>query len=301
MGKGFNNYMCKKFFHPSSRDNLKRVWMAEQKADNYRRKQDELRLQYEKEQELYNNKMLLSKESKDKLSLGFMYEPPAGVKERKKEDDEPEYKFEWQRKYNAPREDYCKGDQEVRDQPFGILVRNVRCIKCHQWGHINTDRECPLWNKAPDDVHLQITETDPLQLMKQLREEKGLQIKPSIIGEFQDPCASTQNVPSERAESEQQDEEKKEMEFLQSLSTKEKKKLLRQVDNPPMKLEKMEKEKKRKMKKRRKKKEHVKSETDSSSSCERKRRDKKQLKRKMSRASPEEGKRRKKKKDREKR
>ena len=200
--------------------------MAEQKDADSKVKEDEMRLQYEKEQELYNNRMLMSStsESKEKLSLGFMYEAPPGVKkDQDKDGEEPEFRFEWQR--HAPRESTAKNSMDVRDQPFGIAVRNVRCLKCHKWGHINTDRECPLFAASTSFSELvkpETTKTNAAELLNAMKED-GLALKKSLVGQSFDPSKSNQvMIPVS--------EDDPEMAFLKSLSKKEKKKLLKKLD-----------------------------------------------------------------------
>lgn len=56
MGKGFENYMSKKWFHPTNIDNQKRKYAAEQKAASEKKRQQELREQYEREQEIFSSK-----------------------------------------------------------------------------------------------------------------------------------------------------------------------------------------------------------------------------------------------------
>lgn len=234
MGKGFNNYMSKKFFHPASRDNLKRVWMAEQQEEAYKKKQEELRNQYEKEQNLYENKAMLSKDSRDKLAMNFMYEPPPGLKkEREKDVGEPEYKFEWQRKYNAPRESYCKGNEEIRDQPFGIQVRNVRCIKCHKYGHINTDKECPMFSLSMSEAKKIHSEQEANQLLekggnedeiKEGMKADGLKLKRNALSLEQQHNMRFDLLPEE------EEEEQNEMEFIKSLTKEQKKELLQKLE-----------------------------------------------------------------------
>lgn len=253
--------------------NFFKVWMAEQQADAYKKKQEELRNQYEKEQDLHENKAVLSKESKDKLSMNFMYEPPPGVrKEREKDDNEPEYKFEWQRKYNAPRESYCKGDTEIRDQPFGIQVRNVRCIKCHKWGHINTDKECTMYSISMSEARKIHSEAEANEILskgtlEEQMKEDGLMMKKSVMSaqslqtgrlhQLVDDAANSDGINGKQMQPES--------EFLKSLSTKQKRKLLKKLQ----KIEKMNKKsfKRDQMKKKSKKsKKHKRSSSPSSSS-----------------------------------
>jgi len=253
MGKGYENYMSKKWFHPTNIGNMKRIFMAEQKSTDEKKRQQDLREQYEREQELFANRQLMGDE-KARLGLSFMYNPPAGMAKQDEPQQEQEIrradgtlvvnkdepKFEWQRKYNAPRESWAKNDDKIRDQPFGIEVRNVRCIKCKKWGHVNTDKICPLYGKSRldnDSAHpitqLAAPQAIPTtnELIQDLRKTGGLAMRRGGAEHMMrqgDTNDDDTNI-DETTQAAKEEEDRMELEFLRQLPKKMKHRLVKRL------------------------------------------------------------------------
>jgi CBF1 interacting corepressor len=149
MGKGFENYMSKKWFHPTNIDNMKRVYAARQKESDFVQRQADLKEQYIREQEVFGNKQLMGDE-KARLGLSFMYNAPASLadQEQKKKDG----------KKCDDEEEYSQNGTDLTGQ--SSKVRKMRCVKCKKWGHANTDKICPLYGKSKLDVDFLLVEED---------------------------------------------------------------------------------------------------------------------------------------------
>lgn len=98
---------------------------------------------------------------------------------------------------------YVIGDDTVRDQPFGIEVRNVRCLKCRKWGHINTDKICPLFGSSITAEPPPAARSNPSELMEQMAEE-GLVFTNKVMSRQNDPSAANQQLVHAEADADEE-------------------------------------------------------------------------------------------------
>ena len=54
----------------------------------------------------------------------------------------------------------------ARPKPFGVEVRNVRCLRCGNYGHQSGDRECPMKDIIMPNEESRLKRDDPLTAIK---------------------------------------------------------------------------------------------------------------------------------------
>jgi len=170
-------------FHPTNFKNQKKLFMAEEKAKDDIRRQAELQRERTKEDdEMRQHDMIAEQRRKSgkqdqAVGMAFMYNAPPGFQkpvEKEQQDDVaaaasgdfggdfvgpvqgkpwdpgPSAEEKFPQLKGAPKEgSYTDGlVNQAQHKPFGVQVRNVRCSKCGNWGHQQTDRECPKFTEA---------------------------------------------------------------------------------------------------------------------------------------------------------
>ncbi|KAF2073411.1 hypothetical protein CYY_005290, partial [Polysphondylium violaceum] len=177
------------------------------------------------------------------------------------------------------------GDIKLVHKPFGIELRNVKCARCHTWGHKSGDRDCPLFDINIHDQK-RLEKEDPLANIhsnnsnnsnhsnnhshsnnnkpkrdkddgqdnqdnhdnhetKRFRLNRGASSPTSYGGQSYDIIEEDEHKKQD-SDSDSDDDDEIEREFLASLTKKQRKMILKQIKIDEKKAKKKKKKKKRK-------------------------------------------------------
>ncbi|KAL6212694.1 hypothetical protein ACLB2K_017912 [Fragaria x ananassa] len=219
-----HSFLNQKPWHPLSYPNQRRKWIAEQIQAQHQRRSEEFAQEQEffRQAALISKK---DKEKIETMkAVSFMYVrppgynaesakaaeladesmkdgqqqaqtdgpstsmPPSGEEAKKK--PRPKDVFgrslpteqEFEVLKNAPR---LETGVPMRAKPFGVEVRNVKCVRCGTFGHQSGDRECPLKDaimpneesrlKRDDPLTAILAHTDPSEPLKwELKQKPGI-------------------------------------------------------------------------------------------------------------------------------
>ncbi|ETP37815.1 hypothetical protein F442_14402 [Phytophthora nicotianae P10297] len=268
-------FLGQKSWHPASKANQKRIWVAEQQAKEREEREQQRAKEVRKAAEALQAQQAAAASGDvaaarrvASAQVNFLYAAPPGLPETTKAEDQKQQKEEDEAVREFRRRAERRGDSQrskleryvgrraeetltIKDQverfpilkdapvegkytetikvnfnPLGLRLRNVRCIRCGEWGHQSGDRECKLRDQNPNDATRQRWE-DPVTEINKLKSAKQDLVfrRGALPLEMQETTAQGFEI----LQSDDEDVEAAEDAFLATLSTKQKKKLMKKL------------------------------------------------------------------------